>query len=177
MSVCVYTSVCDRFVLLPSGTSSMPQDRTEQGCEDLPPDHQKLLWKGDVWQGQSEVRIGQGCASVHEREGECRQRGMNCTQRHHFVVFHWNSVPDGSLIKHTLHMLAVSGKTSNFGALCLIFLFTVCLNLLTPLNGQKENSKFEICIMWSSLIAPFFRFNSSLKKRLRTFWGKEHMAL
>lgn len=52
------------------GSGPVSSDRPEQSCEGVSPNHSKLLWAGNVWQGQSETRPGQGYSSGHQQKGQ-----------------------------------------------------------------------------------------------------------
>lgn len=52
------------------GSGPVSSDRPEQSCEGVSPNHSKLLWAGNVWQGQSEARPGQGYSSGHQQKGQ-----------------------------------------------------------------------------------------------------------
>lgn len=52
------------------GSGPVSSDRPEQSCEGVSPNHSKLLWAGNVWQGQSETRPGQGHSSGHQQKGQ-----------------------------------------------------------------------------------------------------------
>lgn len=93
-----------------------------------------------------------------------------------FLEFHFNSSPDGSLIKHTFHMLAVNGWTTNSWALRLIFPFyrlPKCV-LFTKRSLDVKSNFFIPCFSKGLF---FFRFSSSQKRKLRTSCGKERMEL
>lgn len=52
------------------GSGPVSSDRPEQSREGVSPNHSKLLWTGNVWQGQSETRPGQGYSSGHQQKGQ-----------------------------------------------------------------------------------------------------------
>lgn len=52
------------------GSGPVSSNRPEQSCEGISPNHSKLLWARNVWQGQPETRPGQGYSSGHQQKGQ-----------------------------------------------------------------------------------------------------------
>lgn len=52
------------------GSGPVSSYRPEQSRKGISPNHSKLLWAGNVWQGQPEAGPGQGYSSGHQQKGQ-----------------------------------------------------------------------------------------------------------